>query len=146
MAGGRPRKYDSPEEMQAAIDRYFDETERPTVCGLAIALGFTSRADLIRYEGYSEDFCYAIKRAKLRIEASYEEGLIGPHPAGCIFALKNFGWRDTQKIHQQFKVAGKVQIVSWADIAGDGAQPGQAVKPPRAVLDASTPSPAPGPQ
>jgi hypothetical protein len=26
--GGRPRKYNTPEEMQATIDKYFEPTER----------------------------------------------------------------------------------------------------------------------
>ncbi len=92
--GGRPRKYESAEQMQVAIDAYFEDTEKLTVTGLAVHLGFTSRADLIRYEGYSEEFYYTLKRAKLRVEAYYEGHLVESGAGGPIFALKNFGWRD----------------------------------------------------
>jgi hypothetical protein len=92
--GGRPRKYQSVEQLQTAIDSYFESTEKVTVTGLTLHLGFNSRQDLINYEGYSEEFHDAIKRAKLRVEVYYEERLVGSHAAGPIFALKNFGWSD----------------------------------------------------
>ena len=44
--GGRPRKYDTPEQMQVAIDAYFDEPKLHTVCGLALHLGFAQRKSL----------------------------------------------------------------------------------------------------
>lgn len=103
MAGGRPRKYDSPEQMQEAIDRYFescDEEENPiTVTGLALALDFTSRKELINYENYSEEFYHTIKKAKLRIEQAYEKRLVKRGNGGDIFALKNFDWTDKQDLN-----------------------------------------------
>ncbi len=93
-AGGRPRKYESPDQMQAGIDKYFDEAEKITICGLALALGFVSRNSLLDYEDYSEEFFRTIKRAKARVEQYYEEHLVANNAAGSIFALKNFGWQD----------------------------------------------------
>ncbi len=95
--GGRPRKYQSVEQLQAAIDSYFESTEKVTVTGLALHLGLNSRQSLINNEGYSEEFLDAIKRAKLRVEMYYEEHLVESNAAGSIFALKNFGWRDKQE-------------------------------------------------
>ena len=71
---GRPPKYATAEQMQAAIDRYFEDCKGepiigddgfpicdkwgkpfiihqrpPTVTGLALALGFTSRQALLDY-------------------------------------------------------------------------------------------------
>jgi hypothetical protein len=43
-----------------------------------------------------------------RIENIYEKGLKGRNPAGAIFALKNFGWKDRQEIDQ--KTDGKVEV------------------------------------
>jgi hypothetical protein len=99
-AGGRPRKYESPEQMQAAIDEYFTTDTQPTVTGLAIALGFTSRNALYVYEGYSEEYFGTLKVARLRVEHEYEKALRvkGIHAAGPIFALKNLGWKDTQTV------------------------------------------------
>ena len=96
--GGRPRKFSTPEEMQTAIDKYFEDHPKPTICGLALALGFAQRKSLLNYEGYGEEFCNTVKRAKLIIEDSYEQELRGSHVAGPIFALKNFKWSDKQEI------------------------------------------------
>ena len=99
MAGGRPPKYNTPEEMQAAIDAYFDEEEIPTVTGLALALGFDSRNALLYYESDKPEFLGTIKKAKLRIEAHLERQLYrGSSVTGLIFNLKNnFGWKDAQE-------------------------------------------------
>lgn len=96
MPAGRPAKYESAQDMQVAIDKYFDKTEKMTICGLALSLGFNSRQSLLNYEGYSEEFMDTIKAAKSRIEQYYEEHLTQPGAAGSIFALKNFHWKDKQ--------------------------------------------------
>ena len=99
-AGGRPRKYQSVEEMQAAIESYFEMTpfDKITITGLALHLGFTSRADLINYEGYSAEFYYTIKTAKLFVENAYETDLRSKGGSGPIFALKNFDWSDKHEV------------------------------------------------
>ena len=101
--GGRPRKYQSVEQLQAAIDSYFESTEKVTITGLALHMGFNSRQALSNYEGYSEEFHDAIKRAKSRVEMYYEEHLVESNAAGAIFALKNYGWSD--KIQTIIEVA-----------------------------------------
>lgn len=86
--GGRPRFYETPEEMQDAIDKYFDEHDEPTVHGLALKLRFKHRNGLDNYEEYSKEFHSIITRAKMRIAESYESGLRDRKQArGCIFAL-----------------------------------------------------------
>lgn len=102
--GGRPRKYDSPEQMQVAIDDYFAKTTKITICGMALHLGFISRNSLLSYEGYSDEFFGTIKAAKTRVEKYYEEHLVETGAAGPIFALKNFHWSDKQEI--DIKVEG----------------------------------------
>ncbi len=116
-AGGRPRKYESAEQMQVAIDAYFEDTEKTTICGLALFLGFVSRNSLLSYEGYSEEFFGTIKTAKSRVEAYYEGHLVESGAGGAIFALKNFGWKDKQEHEHEHNV--KVEIVSWADKVAD---------------------------
>ena len=104
---GRPRKYETVEEMEEVIEEYFDkcdESKRPyTVTGLAIALDM-SRQDLINYcdrtDENNQPFFDTIKRAKNRVENSVEEGLLsGKYNAtGAIFNLKNnYGWKDKQE-------------------------------------------------
>ena len=93
----RPRHYDTAEEIQEAIDKYFSvcliDEKPPTITGLAYDLGFESRQSFYKYETEGE-FSYTIKRARLRIESQYEQNLSGTAATGSIFALKNFGWKD----------------------------------------------------
>ena len=101
MPGGRPLKYATPELMQEAIDKYFKETSKITICGLALSLGFISRQSLLDYSGYSEEFSCTIKAAKSRVEQYYEEHLVQGNAGGPIFALKNFNWKDkTEQVHE----------------------------------------------
>ena len=99
MKTGRPPKYETPQEMQASIDRYFAEEDVPTVTGLALALGFDSRRSLLNYE-IKDEFLPTIKKAKMRIESGYEKELISRNGSvtGLIFNLKNnFNWKDAQE-------------------------------------------------
>lgn len=97
---GRPAHYDTPEEMAAACQDYFDWCNttgtKATVTGLTLYLGFSSRSSLDDYDKRSTDFSYIVKRAKLAVENSYE--LSGQ--TIDIFALKNMGWKDKQEIEQ----------------------------------------------
>lgn len=108
MPAGRPAKYNTPEEMQDAIDWYFFECyydscgfprnyPKPvTITGLALYLGFESRQSLTDYSRKDEFSC-TIKRAKMRVEQYLEERLFGNNVTGIIFNLKNnFGWKDKQ--------------------------------------------------
>lgn len=115
---GRPRLYETPEQLEAAIEDYFnpeviEETQTgfgkltrelgrqtrqdSTITGLAYHLGFESRQSFYDYETIPE-FSYIIKRARLRVESSYEARLSANNVAGAIFALKNMGWADKSEM------------------------------------------------
>jgi len=104
--GGRPRMFNTVEEMQVLIDRYFQDCKKDneplTITGLALALGFTSRQAVMNYEGFTDNngrmFLDTIKTAKLRIENAYEKRNIENGRGGDIFALKQFDWTDKQEI------------------------------------------------
>ena len=111
---GRPRKYASPEELLAVGNKFFDECDehdKPyTITGLALALGFTSRQDLINYAGYTEDFHDAIRGLKLRCEDfAASVALSKPNQAGAIFVLKNHGWSDQQRLEVSGPGGGPLQ-------------------------------------
>lgn len=95
---GRPRKYANEEELSKAIEEYFNS--RPeiewTITGLAMTIGLDRKA-LIEY-GSKDEFSYTIKRAKERVQESYEKSLRKNGRTGDIFALKNFGWTDKQEV------------------------------------------------
>lgn len=106
MTAGRPLKFQTVEELTAAIETYFASCKgdngqwvRPlTITGLALALD-TTRQTLLDYEN-KDEFTDTVRRAKLTVESYAEEQLfIGRNPSGAQFALKNHGWED--KSHQE---------------------------------------------
>lgn len=98
MPAGRPLKFETVEILQSKIDEYFanEAEELWTITGLALALD-TFRSVLIDYQE-REEFTYAIKRAKEKVQNAYERDLRRKGRSGDIFALKNFGWRDDQNV------------------------------------------------
>jgi len=98
----RPPIWDDTEAFAKKVDEYF-ETQKPiTWSGLALYLGFESRQSLQDYKD-KEGFSYPIKKALLKIESYYEENISKNNPAGAIFALKNFGWKDKQEFDHTSK-------------------------------------------
>lgn len=115
---GRPRKYQTPEEMQVIIEEYFNECREdgiyPTVSMLAYRLDMGRQA-LVNYEKCIDldwlkncdkelklRFMDTIRKAKQYIEGCYEEKLVNGKttPIGTIFTLKNnYGWVDKQEIN-----------------------------------------------
>lgn len=144
--GGRPLKYKTPEEMQERIDWYFEavkgngnpEAPRadltqnesfmlfwndttdlfPSITGLALALGFTTRDSLINYENRSDEFFDTVKRAKLRVENAIEQRLFHNNATGSIFNLKNnFSWEDanTTKHDGELNINVNKRVISASD-------------------------------
>lgn len=100
---GRPNKFTSVEEMEKAIEEYFeycDENGKPyTISGLAYALD-TTRRTLLDYQE-NDEFSHTIKKAKAKIERFNEELLFSKDvpTVGVIFNLKNnYDWKDKQEI------------------------------------------------
>ena len=115
-------KYQTAEEMSAAIDAYFKDCEGrvltdkggevvtdkygcpvivgvhpPTVTGLALALGFKTRQSLLNYQARSKAFDDIITVAKSRCEEYAESRLYDRDGAnGAKFSLMNNfkGWRE----------------------------------------------------
>ena len=95
--GGRPLKFETPEDLKNVIEKYFKETPQSeySVTGLAMSVGSKQLIqDYEKREGYKE----IVQYAKLVIENSYELDLRKKGGAHNIFALKNFGWSDRQEI------------------------------------------------
>ena len=87
---------------QPILDKYGQpfiiNAHPPTVTGLALALGFTSRQALLNYQA-KKAFVHTVLRAKARIEAYAEERLFDRDgQRGAEFSLKyNFRWADEKK-------------------------------------------------
>jgi len=118
-------KFTDVSQLTDLIDGYFltfknnlneenknEKAESPTITGLALCLGFNSRHDFELYEAKGK-FASCIKRARLRVEASYEKKLNNGSPTGAIFALKSLGWTDKPEIKMMEKTSTtmKVKIV-----------------------------------
>ena len=136
MPAGQPQKFKTPEEMQSAIEDYFDycdnriqsvysksrdeviEIIKPapyTILGLCRVLRM-SRQSLLNYEkteGY-EEFFDTVKEAKLRIAEDIETRSIEGNAAGPIFNLKNnFGYKDKTEQEQthSFPTGLEIELV-----------------------------------
>lgn len=109
---GRPPKWETPEQLQKEIDKYFEECKKNneplTITGLALALD-TYRDVLMDYQN-KDEFSNTIKRAKQIIENAYEKRLIQNGRSGDIFALKNFGWVDKQEVEANVTANIEVDI------------------------------------
>lgn len=148
MAGNTPR-YKTPQEMQSVIDLYFEEckgrpmidkngdhvlnkygypvileNKPPTVTGLALRLGFTSRQALLNYQA-KKAFVDTVTRAKSRVEEYAETRLFDREGAmGAKFSLTNNfkGWSESPDDGHESELiaqAAKV-IVAIKDITNNG--------------------------
>lgn len=134
---GMTPRYKSAKKMQKVIDEYFKSCERtpildedghavtdkygspiflpsrpPTVTGLALALGFTSRQALLNYQE-KDEFVDTITRAKSRCEMYAEERLFDKDGAnGAKFSLANNfeGWKEKQQIEADVKNDTQIKI------------------------------------
>lgn len=113
---GRPPIFETADQLIEKIHEYFNSGVRkrsirigagptskiiempiPTISGLCLFLGFSSRQSFYDYEK-KDGFSYTIKRARLFIETEYEEQLQVGNTTGAIFALKNLGWQDKTEV------------------------------------------------
>lgn len=110
---GRPPLWNTPDELEAAIDGYFVEAEGtlPTVSGLCLALG-CCRETLWDYSRKPE-FSDAIKRARTRLELAWELRLGEAACTGAIFWLKNQGWKDKTEQAITGPNGGPIEVTSY---------------------------------
>lgn len=142
----RPRRWKKVDDMQKAIDAYFEscKTEflrdddgqivrnskgdaiilsqrRPTVAGLALALGFCSRQSLLNYLQRDDDdnkpFVDTITRAKLQIEDATAQAAFERDSArGACFLLQNgFGYREEKGVDVSGEMTNRVINVTITD-------------------------------
>ena len=102
------RSYETAEDLMAKIEEYFDTTpiKDQTRAGLCVFLGITTRT-FGNYKAGSlgEAFAQATEWACTRLENKYEVDLnYRNNPTGPIFALKQYGWKDSQEVDA--KVSG----------------------------------------
>lgn len=91
--------YNTIEDMLPVLEEWrndvIEKRVKPSVTGLALALGFGDKSSVYDYAKKPE-FSHSVKRALLIVENGYEEALRESNATGSIFALKNMGWVDKQ--------------------------------------------------
>ena len=147
---GRPPFYKTPEELQAAVDRYFESckgtpvfgadglpvTTRtgaqkmageipPTISGLSLALGFKDRHTFTEQGKRSAAFLEVVNIARLRVEAHNEARLFDPASyRGAAFILQAcFGWGKEKEPETPPAVAVNVIEAPPADTAAAADDP-----------------------
>lgn len=99
-AGGRPKLFNTPKELQDRIDDYFENCRdggKPfTIAGLAYWLEM-DRKSIYNYEK-DDEFFPTIKRARDKILATLEEMITVDGRAGQIFLAKNYGYTDKMEV------------------------------------------------
>jgi hypothetical protein len=111
---GRPRKYETPEALDLAIDAYIAECvaeEEPILkTGMLLYLGFVEENAIDQLAKRHPSFEGPVKRARKLVENAYERRLAtataGGASVGAMFALKNMGWMDERSIKFQGVLAG----------------------------------------
>lgn len=142
-AGGRPKLFNTVEEMQKKIDEYFAycdnrvvqgydnktneqfayvSPEPYTMSGLAYYLGMDRRS-LINYKN-DQEFFPTIKAARDRVEMDIDRRLNdkGTFTPGLIFNLKNnFGWKD--QTHQDITTKGQPILGGQTNVQDNHSNP-----------------------
>lgn len=117
------------QDLQDAIDQYFlnpphkkktimgeSEVEVPvySLCGLALALGFSSRSSINDYIKRDNNCSNIVRKAVLYIEGDYEcksQERSAPH-----FLLKNMGWKDKTEVDVKSKIrSSNINVEDMSD-------------------------------
>lgn len=102
------KKYENADDFLKKIEEYFETTPTPeqTGAGLCVFLGIsTSTWKTYKSGEYGDDYKEACEWAATRLEHKYELALnLKANPTGPIFALKQYGWKDSQEVDA--KVSG----------------------------------------
>ena len=100
MPTGRPRRWDTPEDLQKQVDPYFQDCEDrgryPPIAGLAYYCK-VDRHTIYNYKNKDEYF-HIVKRAREYIEMELEQFIMQKGNVGSIFIAKQYGYKDRQEI------------------------------------------------
>lgn len=129
LIGGRPKAFNSPEDLAERIQAFYDHCEskdKPlTLSRLASHMG-VNRQTVWNYQKVPE-YRALLDAVKIDIEADMEERLQAGKgsAAGVIFSLKNnYGWKDATEVNQN--ITGEVGV---RKVTINGVKPDDGVKP-----------------
>jgi len=115
---GRPRKFTDATDLYNTGLRYIQDTlnkgEHLTFTGLCIALDTTRETfgdyESGKYDTSEQPFSDSIKRLKQYCENYAEQRIFSHNPAGAIFALKNYGWKDRQELDVNADLDAQINV------------------------------------
>jgi len=134
---GRPPKYETPEQMETAINNYFTkckigekkqiitksgevvETTKEiplTIADLAYHLGFTNRQSILDYEKKDDKFSGIIVRARLHIEGdNIRKGLTGEYNSQTnnLNLASNYGYSMKSEIEVKGAGGTTINIINY---------------------------------
>jgi len=120
----RPRKYETVEQLESAIEAYFEDAESRevpyTVEGLAVACG-VDRRTILNYEK-TDEFFPTIKEAKDKVLQHLQEYAIKGkyNSAMTIFNLKNnYGFVDKKEVETSGKTDTELTVNIVEDRQGE---------------------------
>lgn len=123
------RYYDTAESLRLSIDSYFEKgaTSRIiqskdefytvkiySITGLALWLGLPSKNYLVQL-AKDPRFREVVEYGLTRIEQTYEEQLTSSSSTGAQFALKQFGWKDTNEIYHRTEQTGMDRFIGMTN-------------------------------
>lgn len=91
--------------VEVEEEKVIRKPEPPTVTGLCLFLGFSSRSSLVDYKKDSKEFAHIISQALAHVAHGYELNLHGAKCFGSMFALGNINskdWKHKQDITGSF--------------------------------------------
>jgi len=103
---GKPPIWSDPKKFDERVREYFEyikgvekerDPEPPTITGLALFMGFSTKTTLYEY-AKKKEYANSIKRGLMLVEQNYEFTLFAKQSTGAIFALKNMEWRDQKQV------------------------------------------------
>lgn len=117
--------FESPEEFRYLVEEYVAmkaaEEKPPTISGLVIHLGFTSRSEFNEFQSSNPQYARMVDLAKTYIEMGYEERLFSASSQGASFWLKNHaGYSDKKEmVHSGVSKPLRIELVSGELVEGE---------------------------
>ena len=113
---GRPKKWETPEDLKEEVIGYFKEVDEngsmPTKAGLCLHLGVID--DTLGYykEKYGEKYSIIVRHAYKAIADAWTQRLAGTVPTGSIFYLKAaFHYKDRVDVTSDDKAVKGNKII-----------------------------------
>ena len=122
---GRPRKFQSPAELEEMFDAYFARCAQEGILATIAEVSDVCGMDRKTFANYEkrDEFFPVIKKARMKLIAQAERAMFGAHPAGAIFWSKNNArYKDEQHLKGDFTLQNFLKSSAGRDLGGDSGE------------------------